>query len=447
MTEERWVLGRRGELDETMLVEYLREQRWFGARSREISRATPVDVVSLGESSISVALVDVHFKAGTRDLYQLLIEERDGATLDGSAVAATGRRLIELAAHNEKREGSDGRLRFNSIRPIEHMGSAATKVTDGEQSNTSIVAGDLILKAYRRVEAGVNPELEMLLFFAEHDFVHVPGLAAWYGYEGNHVEATLGIVQLFVASAVDGWKLGLDEVPRAPNEFLDRIEALGSVVATMHTVLASDTTDAAFAPEDPTPETTGLLAARMQEGVDSIFDEFGDREELAPLIGRRDDAHALIAALGGSLAPGRLIRTHGDLHLGQTLWNGKDWFIIDFEGEPIRAASNRRQKAFPLRDVAGIMRSFSYLVHGLENAGNRGPDNWEQRARTRLFAGYRAAAPAAVLPITVEAQERQVALFELERAFYELRYELEHRPDFVAIPVDSIVTILERGAS
>ncbi len=152
----------------------------------------------------------------------------------------------------------------------------------------------------------------------------------------------------------------------------------------------------------------------------------------------------MIGALAGGFTPGRMIRTHGDLHLGQTLWAAHDWMIIDFEGEPARPASARRQKSFPLRDVAGMLRSISYLAATLERAGRPLPATWESEARGQLLEGYRSSAPSAVLPQTVEAQDRQLGMFELEKAFYELRYELDNRPEFVAIPVQSILSLLER---
>src|SRR5256885_2206935 len=175
------------------------------------------------------------------------------------------------------------------------------------------------------------------------------------------VQATLGLLQGFLGDAVDGWALGTSEVPRAPDTFLSRLHRLGTVIGEMHGVLASDASDPAFAPEDPTPESAGLLTARIDEEIDATFDELGDREELAALVGRRSQAHDLVLATAPSGALGRSIRTDGDLHLGQALRHDPDWMVIDFEGEPTRAAPARRQKAPPLRDVAGMLRSLSYL--------------------------------------------------------------------------------------
>jgi trehalose synthase-fused probable maltokinase len=215
-------------------------------------------------------------------------------------------------------------------------------------------------------------------------------------------------------------------------------------------VLASDGTDPAFAPEEPTPESAGLLSARIDEEIDATFDEVGDRDELEPLVGRRSYAHELVLATASAGAGGRNIRTHGDLHLGQALWHttvdpAGDWMIIDFEGEPSRAATARRQKTSPLRDVAGMLRSFSYLAHSVERGGATVPEGWEQEARARFLGAYRASPASVVLPSSVEAQDQQLTMFELEKAFYELRYELDHRPDWVDIPVGSIISLLEEA--
>jgi trehalose synthase-fused probable maltokinase len=256
------------------------------------------------------------------------------------------------------------------------------------------------------------------------------------------------LLQRFVPDAVDGWELGLRELATSPAAFLDRLELLGSVVGEMHGVLASDGSDAAFAPEDATPESAGLVSARIDEEIDATFDELGDREELAPLVGRRSQAHELVLATASSSALGRTIRTHGDLHLGQALWHTDDkgvgdWMVIDFEGEPTRSAATRRQKSSPLRDVAGMLRSFSYIATAARRDGLAVAEAWEQEARQRFLGAYRASPAASVLPSSPEAQDQQLVLFELEKVFYELRYELDHRPDWVDIPVGSIVDLLE----
>jgi maltokinase len=444
MTDDRDRLGADGTIDDDVLVPYLQQQRWYGAHSRDVLSAGVVDEVLLcDDGSLRVALVDVHFDTGVHDLYQLLVRDRDGVTFEATGDPALATRLVELTAARATVDGRDGHAVFDAIRPITPPAEPVARAVGGEASNTVVVVDDLLIKTYRRVRAGVNAELDMLLFFAEHGFEHVPALVGWYGYEGERVQATLGLLQRFVPDAIDGWVLGQRALVSTPDAFLTQLEQLGAVVGAMHAVLASDDSDPAFAPEEPTPESAGLVSARIDEEIDATFDELGDREELAPLVGRRSLAHELVLATASSGALGRSIRTHGDLHLGQALRHGGDWMVIDFEGEPTRSAATRRQKSSPLRDVAGMLRSLSYLVHAVRRDGTSVPEGWELEARDHFLGGYRSSPATAVLPASVEAQDHQLTMFELEKAFYELRYELDHRPDWVDIPVSSILTLLE----
>jgi trehalose synthase-fused probable maltokinase len=447
MTDAPNHLGSAGRIDDDALVPYLQQQRWYGAHSRDVHGATVVDTVPLcGDGSLFVALVELQFDAGTRDLYQLLVRVDDGDVYEATDDPTLASRLVELVASGTTVTGADGRVEFRSIRPIAPPEEPVARPVGGEASNSVVVVDDLLVKTYRRVRPGVNAELDMLLFFAEHGFDRVPELAGWYGYEGERVQATLGLFQRFVPGAIDGWELGLRELASAPSTFLARLEQLGAVVGDMHAVLASDSADPAFAPEDSTPEGAGLVSARIDEEISETFDELGDREELAALVGRRGQAHDVVAAAAPSGSLGRSIRTHGDLHLGQALWRDPTWMVIDFEGEPTRAAPTRRQKAPPLRDVAGMLRSISYLASAARRAGTAVPEGWEDDARHRFLTAYRASPVVGVLPSSVEAQDQQLAMFELEKAFYELRYELDHRPDWVDIPVGSIIGLLEGAA-
>jgi trehalose synthase-fused probable maltokinase len=140
---------------------------------------------------------------------------------------------------------------------------------------------------------------------------------------------------------------------------------------------------------------------------------------------------------------GRVIRTHGDYHLGQVLWNGSDWIVLDFEGEPARSLTERRRKRSPLRDVAGMLRSFAYVASASElTRGVPPPDGWEDRAREEFLAGYFEHVDPSIVPPGSEGRRKLLAVFELEKAVYELRYELNNRPDWLRIPVAGIVRLL-----
>ncbi|HEY7208326.1 MAG TPA: hypothetical protein VH416_08785, partial [Gaiellaceae bacterium] len=164
--------------------------------------------------------------------------------------------------------------------------------------------------------------------------------------------------------------------------------------------------------------------------------------------GRGQDVREKLNLLSYVSAGGRVIRTHGDLHLGQTMLSDRGWVILDFEGEPARPLPERRLKRSPLRDVAGMLRSFSYAVAGARLLrGAEPPADWEDRARERFLAGYHEAADARLLPPGQQPTEQLLSVFELEKAVYELRYELDNRPEWVRIPVAGIMRLIEAGAA
>ena len=314
-----------------------------------------------------------------------------------------------------------------------------------EQSNTSIVFDDkLVLKAFRRVEAGDNPELEMLRFLSERDFAHIAELGGWYQYEGELMDATFGVVQRFVPNARDGWELALDELEDDPERFVTRLRDLGAVIGRMHTVLASDPTDPAFAPEEPSDESLALLTATIDEEIERLFLELPDTEDVAPIAGHAAEVRDRLQLLSHVGARGKLIRTHGDLHLGQTMLGDDGWVVLDFEGEPARPLLERRRKRSPLRDVAGMLRSFAYAASASELQRDRpAPEGWEDRARESFLAGYLEAVDSALMPPGEAPTRTMLSIFELEKAVYELRYELNNRPDWVSIPVAGIARLLE----
>jgi trehalose synthase-fused probable maltokinase len=303
---------------------------------------------------------------------------------------------------------------------------------------------ELILKAFRRVEPGVNPELELLRFLSEREFPHIAPLAGWYEVEGRLVDATLGILQEYLAGARDGWELVLDELATDPEGLLERLRALGEVTGELHTALGSDPADPAFSPDEPSAESLALLTADVDEQIERLFVELPEIEPLEPVSGRGQDVRETLQMLSHIGAGGRVIRTHGDFHLGQTMLSDRGWVILDFEGEPARPLPERRLKRSPLRDVAGMLRSFSYAAAGARLLrGAAPPENWEDRARATFLEGYRQTVDAGLLPPGQQATDQLLAVFELEKAVYELRYELNNRPDWVSIPVAGILRLLD----
>jgi len=288
----------------------------------------------------------------------------------------------------------------------------------------------------------------MLRFLTEHGFRSIPALGGWYAYSGGPLTATLGLLQQYVAGAIGGWDMALGEIATAPERFLDRLGRLGEVTAQMHTALGSDADDPAFAPEEPSVESLGLLTATVDEEIARVFISLPDDDErLAPIHGRGEEVREQLRLLTHAGSSGRVIRTHGDYHLGQTLWSANDWVILDFEGEPARTLVERRRKRSPLRDVAGMLRSFAYAATAAElTRGADVPDDWEERARQRFLESYLDTVDPALLPPGEAAIERLLAVFELEKAVYELRYELDNRPDWVGIPVTGIDRLMQQAA-
>ena len=314
-----------------------------------------------------------------------------------------------------------------------------------EQSNSSIVFGDeLIMKAFRKVEPGVNPELELLRFLTAHGFPHIASLAGWYEVEGRLIDATLGILQEFLLGFRDGWELALDDLASDPEGLLDKLEALGTVIGELHSALGSDSSDPAFSPDEPSMESLSILTADVDEQIERVFLDLPETTATEPILGRGQDVREKLSALSHVNAGGKVIRTHGDLHLGQTMLGDRGWVVLDFEGEPARPLPERRLKRSPLRDVAGMLRSFSYATAGAQLLrGVEAPDGWEELARERFLTGYHGAVDSTLLPPGQQATEQLLAVFELEKAVYELRYELNNRPDWVAIPVAGIVRLLD----
>jgi maltokinase len=412
------------------LEDWLTRQRWFASKAREVAGASVLREVTLSEDpALVLKIVEARFNTGTHELYQLLPGD-DGAI----------RALAELFG----REAVADEVSFHGGRtPTGHV-----RAMGAEQSNSSIVFGEeQVLKVFRRIEPGINPELEMLRFLSTRGFENIAALTGWYDYNGELMQATLGILQQFVAEARDGWQLALDD----PLGLLARMPELGTATGRMHSVLASDPSDPAFAPEEPGDEQLALLTATIDEQIERAFIDL-PREDpaLAPILGRGEEIRDRLQLMSHVGVGGRLIRHHGDYHLGQTMLaagpqGGSDtWVILDFEGEPARSLLDRRRKRSPLRDVAGMLRSFAYAASASELLrGVPAPDGWEDSARSAFLDGYFAAVDHALLPAGQDAISKLLAIFELEKAVYELRYELNNRPDWVPIPVAGIARLLD----
>jgi trehalose synthase-fused probable maltokinase len=411
-------------LTSDQLLGLLAGARWFAAKDRAPEEAEIVDL-PVEDGPVVLAIVEVRFGPGTHEHYLVALGPEGGAVdvFERPEVAA---RIASLAGVHT--EGA-------RVRPL-----------GVEQSNSSVVLDDLhVLKLYRRLEAGPNPELEVLRALAAQGFANGPRMEGALETPGPPLGTALATVTALVPSAGGGWELTLESFQDDASWLPERAWRLGEVTAGLHAALAAYDADPHFAPEEPSAESLGLLAAEIDEEIGATFAALPDDDALGAVAHRAEDLRDLVQELAAVGPAGLAIRTHGDYHLGQVLWTTDgDWVVIDFEGEPARSLPERRRKRSPLRDLAGMTRSFAYagdaslLLDGVE-----APEGWVDACRDAFLEGYLAAADERLLPSSRTGFDRLLALFELEKLVYELRYETRNRPDWATIPIVGMLRLLE----
>jgi maltose alpha-D-glucosyltransferase/alpha-amylase len=431
------------------LAAWIARQRWFAGKARRIAGLAVEDRLPLGAAVL--ALVRIELDDGSTARYALVLPG-DGSLGDALEDPRAGHALLDLIGRGGRVAGERGELTGHATRAFPRGPTAGLTVQrlGGEQSNTSLAFGEaLMLKQFRRLAPGVNPELEITRFLTERtDFDGAPRLAGHLEYREPGAVTTVAVAQELIAGARDGWawmlealrevfrRAGASGAPPTPRRLADlagetlaAFRRLGERTARLHRALASHDDDPAFAPEPITHADVAAWARGVERQLDGARAVLG-----AAAVG---EVPGVEAALGGLVGRAR-IRHHGDFHLGQTLYRPSDgdFVIIDFEGEPLRPLEERRRKHAAVRDVAGMLRSIDYAaVSALEPGLEAGAAGWQRAAAAELVAGYRAAArDAAFVPEDEGAFERAVAAFELEKAAYEVVYEAGHRPDWVPIP-------------
>ena len=524
--------GRNRERLETVdLPEYLPKQRWFGDKSRQIEATKIVDSAELGASNAALALLEVQFDSGLAETYQLCLamtlgevgdELRRAAPNAGIAAILSNRvngllhdgvfddktcaALFALIENAGKLEAHSGHIQGVPGKPFRDiLGSAELPLQvrrgSADQSNTSILFGDrFILKIFRRLEAGLNPDGEIGRYLTEKtSFDAIPAFAGMIEYVPTAARepTTLALLQGLVANEGDGWKWTVEELDRyyetcaavafpenAASElgdplvlserptsplardhvgiYLDSAAVLGRRTAELHLALASSTDDPAFAPEPMTPDDLEALLTGVREHAVGVFDVLKERvshlpddvvEIAASVLSRR---RRILDLLGNVKFDGlrtQRIRIHGDYHLGQVLRVKTDFVILDFEGEPARSLAYRRSKQCPLQDVAGMLRSFSYAAYGtLINYTARHPEDfarlepwaqlWERFVAAEFLRAYRDTAQGAeFLPASSINFRKLLNVFLLDKALYEILYELNSRPGWVRIPMLGMMSL------
>jgi maltokinase len=456
------------------LADYLPRQRWFGAKDRtiELVRVRSTEVLS-GEGSWPVLLrVDAEVSMGGIEdagRYQVFLGLRrtgvDVEFLSGHEAAVLGEFDTPQGQALVYDALLDSELALALLRFVApDLSAERVRPLGAEQSNSSLVYDDsMILKVFRRLTEGHNPEVEVIETLAAAGFKNVPEPLGSWRKDGMD----LAFLQRFLAGATDGWNMALNSLRELFAEFTigqsrPPADALGAGVAAPFEATDPSEARGDFAAE---AERIGEITAEMHQamargfgttrvtGADwaALMDEMvqrvlGDERALA------EGARRIINRLRNLPDPGPAIRVHGDYHLGQVLRTDTGWFVLDFEGEPARPLEERTRPSSPLKDVAGMLRSFSYapavaLSYQEDDLSAQGRA-WENRNRDCFMAGYlrRAAEAEPILPTDPAVRSAVLAAFELDKALYEVAYERANRPDWAHIPLGAVQRLTSEAA-
>jgi maltose alpha-D-glucosyltransferase/alpha-amylase len=535
--------GKTANLLEKLLPEYLHGKRWFGGKAQVIKSAAFQEIIFLQERSFSacVTFVAIDYMEGNSETYvlplayaagqqgreilhdypravlarlQIKDAAEEGVLFEALAVKDFGSILLKAIRHHYHRKGSAGELVSSQTRVLRKLSAAdetllEPSILGAEQSNTSVIYGSrFILKLFRRLQDGINPDLEIGRFLTEKGFAHIPPVAGALEYQAGRQEPkTLAILQEFVSNQGDAWQYTLHAlepyfehilerrseksaavIPQAsflelaaeppPPEmlesmgiYLEAVRILARRTAELHLILASAADGSKFAPEPFSRlyqrslyQSMRTLAGRnlplLRRQLKDIPPEI--QPDARQVLELKKDILERFHHLLDLKITGLRTRCHGDYHLGQVLYTGKDFVIIDFEGEPARPIGERRIKRSPLRDVAGMLRSFHYAAYAaliaLENRGGLRPEDlpllesWANHWYVWVCATFvqtylMIAAEGHFLPASMEEMEVLLDALLLEKAVYELGYELNNRPQWLNIPIQGIRQLMGFSAA
>jgi maltose alpha-D-glucosyltransferase / alpha-amylase len=541
---------------EPILPAFIAERRWFRSKARAIRCIAIDDAIRISDAESCVLVLRIEYADGGFDNYLLPVTldraqrapsalraptapHTESDELLAEAARPDGERrviggalsdpqfrdaLLHAMRCEEKFEGKNGEMVASCTKAFrEECGEAEQKVESfvsrAEQSNTSIIYRDrYILKLFRKMEPGVNPDIEIGRFLTQRGFKHTPAMLGTLEYRllnraqrakdalcarenggDSAAEYAAGILQEFVPNQGDAWKYTLEElsrfferalarrgrtpeVRRHPLELMkqempvesrallagyaDSARLLGKRTAEMHAALADENGGPDFAPERFARADAEKLYAEMLEQADITFEllrqkqgamEGGAAESASELLQREDRVRERFSALRAGGMDAVRIRYHGDYHLGQVLWTGNDFMIIDFEGEPARPLGHRRAKTLAMRDVAGMIRSFQYAAFAALFGQVSGVPSEPEMAlaveawasywtawvsATYLRAYFEEAGARSFVPRDPEQRRIVFDAFLLQKALYEVAYELNNRPDWVRIPLRGILGLV-----
>jgi maltokinase len=417
---------------------WLADQRWFRHKRRRVAEVAADDAIALADEAWLLVL-GVRFADGGTARYLVPAMAADGRLREPADGDGAWRALAApLLDAPVTRSGSDGWCRWERGGALDRLlpggraelAGLAERRLGVEQSNTSAILGErLMLKLYRLLEPGINPEVELLAFLTESGFRHAPLVGGWVIYGSREGDAAAAIVQSRVPAESDAWAWLLAQLasPAGRASGLAAAAQIGGITAALHAALRSRPEHPDFPARAATgEELAGWQAGAMAQLHDALQALDGERrarlERVAPAVRQR------LEVLGDPAAGLSLQRIHGDYHLGQLLATADGFVVTDFEGEPSRPLAERRQPASPLRDVAGMMRSLDYAARSAERRDvDVAADGWLRDARSALLTAYGSIGESPVL-----------TAYELEKACYEVRYEANFRPDWVWLPLEAI---------
>jgi maltose alpha-D-glucosyltransferase/alpha-amylase len=523
------------------LPEFLAQQRWFGGKARAIQSAEILDVIPIvmGKRTAFLILVRVIYTQEDNDLYALPLiateenllpispaldsisalhlklegDGRETILYNAFLDADFSKAVFDFVRTGSTSNGGVGELTAFPLRVFQDLLDAGGAPPDpslmkAEQSNTSIRYGDrFILKVFRRLEEGINPDLEIGAFLTgSTSFKNIPPLCGALEYNRSHApNIVVGILQAFVPNQGDAWRYTLAslenffekassikdwaakpllppisiiklcqaefplDLPELIGSYWDSAALLGRRTAQLHLALASDFGNADFVPEEFTESARRAQRESMRDLTLNVFRILEQRIAKLPTSVQNDAANILkqegeiqdrFDALTHQKMTGKLIRIHGDFHLGQVLYTGSDFVIIDFEGEPARPLEERRRKRSPVQDVAGMLRSFHYAAYtglsiqalkidadpktreGLE----RWAQYWQRWVSARFVGEYlKVTGQSHILPQSEGELSILLGAYLLEKAVYELGYELNNRPEWAGLPLRGILDLVEEG--
>ncbi len=499
-----------------LLIEFLQRQRWFGGKGKPLTDVRVADAFDLshGTGRLLLAMVSVEYRGGAKEQYAMPLtirprmDQEDGRAIveltgasanewvcDATGDSETWMSLYEIVVQGRELAGQLGCLSGRAVpQGREELAKPVREasVLSVEQSNTSVIFDRrVIVKLIRKLEAGIQPDGEVLEFLTTHTtYRDVPALFGIITYDGDLSDetqpATVAVLQRFVPNIGDGWSYTLTHLGKLLDEagkgamdrgdnlsntvaaisgpLLAQFRRLGEITAGLHVALASRQEPEAFRPEPITQRDVDQWKVGMTKQLMEVCHDLRalqpEQQWAVGLMG--DDVTGLETACRDRfddlrfLAQARVvkIRHHGDYHLGQVLKTTDSFVVIDFEGEPARPLEERRAKVCPLKDVGGMLRSFNYATHAVlkqrpevSSGDIELMTEWEDAVRASFLDAYCSVArsgEAVFFPATWEEALQVIRVYELDKALYELRYEMRNRPDWLSIPLQGVRRLVQR---